>query len=74
MDDHHFSSITKLKNQRKNLLRGQTQKKQLIQDFILFQNCEVDALVIFPKRTESKVRNPAIIWRHPRNYSLNLAN
>jgi hypothetical protein len=42
MDDHHFSSITKLKNQRKNLLRGQTQKKQLIQDFILFQNCEVE--------------------------------
>jgi hypothetical protein len=67
MDDHHFSSITKLKNQRKKMLRVQTQKKQLIQDFILFQNCDVDALVILPKRTESKVN-------FFRNYCLNLAN
>jgi hypothetical protein len=27
MDDHHFSSITKLKNQRKKMLRGQNSKE-----------------------------------------------
>jgi hypothetical protein len=52
MDDHHFSSITKLKNQGEKMVRGKTQKKQLILDFILFQNREVGRCTSDPSQED----------------------